>query len=77
MGGTKSVRTKLDKAREADIPIAGLWIQDWIGVRITTAGAQLWWNWRLDETYYPDWHELVADIEKPGRRGCSSTSIRS
>ena len=63
VGGTKSVRTKLDKAREAGIPIAGLWIQDWVGVRITPVGTQLWWNWRLDQTYYPNWKELVADLK--------------
>jgi hypothetical protein len=53
---------------KAEIPLAGLWIQDWMGIRITTAGVQLWWDWRLDESYYPDWHQLVADIEKQGGR---------
>jgi hypothetical protein len=67
VGGTKSVRAKLDKAREAGIPIAGLWIQDWVGVRITPVGTQLWWN-KLDETYYPDWKQLVADLESQGAR---------
>jgi len=66
MGGTDSVRAKLDRARKADIPIAGLWLQDWVGVRTTFAGTQLWWNWRLDESYYPRWHELVADVESQG-----------
>ena len=67
-GGTVSVRAKLDKARESGIPIAGLWIQDWVGVRITPIGTQLWWNWKLDETYYPGWKELVADLESQGAR---------
>ena len=68
MGGTDLVRSKLDKARKADIPVAGLWLQDWVGVRTTFAGTQLWWNWKLDESYYPRWREMVADVESQGGR---------
>ena len=68
VGGTTAVRTKLDRARKANIPVAGLWVQDWVGVRTTPVGTQLWWNWRLDETYYPGWKELVADVESQGGR---------
>jgi sulfoquinovosidase len=68
VGGTAAVRAKLDNARKANIPVAGLWIQDWVGVRITPVGTQLWWNWQLDEAYYPGWKELVADVESQGGR---------
>ena len=68
VGGTAAVRAKLDNARKADIPVAGLWIQDWVGVRVTPVGTQLWWNWRLDEAYYAGWKELVAELERQGGR---------
>jgi sulfoquinovosidase len=68
MGGTEVVRAKLGRARAADVPVAGLWLQDWVGVRTTFAGTQLWWNWTLDEAYYPRWPELVADVESQGGR---------
>jgi sulfoquinovosidase len=67
-GGTKKVREKLEKIRAADIPLAGLWIQDWPGKRVTSAGTQLWWDWRLDEAFYPEWKELVADLKSRGAR---------
>ncbi len=67
-GGTEVVRRKLKEARDAGIPVAGLWLQDWVGVRVTSAGKQLWWNWTLDEKYYPHWQELVADLESQGGR---------
>jgi len=67
-GGTKQVREKLAKIRAADIPLAGLWIQDWPGKRVTSAGQQLWWDWRLDEAFYPEWPELVADLKSTGAR---------
>jgi sulfoquinovosidase len=68
VGGIHAVRTKLADARKAGIPVAGLWIQDWVGVRITPVGTQLWWDWKLDETYYRGWKELVADLESQGGR---------
>ncbi len=67
-GGTQAVRTKLDKLRVADVPLAGLWIQDWTGARVTSVGKQVWWNWRLDEDLYPRWRELVSDLESQGGR---------
>ena len=67
-GGQKAARAALDETRRADVPLAGLWIQDWVGVRLTSAGQQLWWDWRLDEAYYPQWRQLVADLESRGAR---------
>ena len=67
-GGTEIVRGKLDALNAAEIPLAGLWIQDWPGVRVTSAGKQLWWDWKLDETFYPGWSQLVADLEAQGAR---------
>jgi len=67
-GGTKEVREKLAKIRAANIQLAGLWIQDWPGKRVTSAGKQLWWDWRLDEAFYPEWQQLVADLKSSGAR---------
>jgi sulfoquinovosidase len=67
-GGTDVVRSKIDVANNAGIPLAGVWLQDWPGVRVTSTGRQLWWNWQLDETYYPGWKQLVADLERQGAR---------
>lgn len=68
MGGTEVVRRKLADAKNAGVQVAGLWLQDWVGTRQTSAGTQLWWNWVLDEQYYPGWRQLVNDLEKDGGR---------
>ncbi len=68
MGGTEVVRDKLAGAKNAGVPVAGLWLQDWVGTRKTSAGTQLWWNWVLDEQYYAGWRQLVNDLEKDGGR---------
>ncbi len=67
-GGTDKVRAKLDELNAAGIPVAALWIQDWPGIRITSVGSQLWWNWQLDQTFYPGWDKLVADLRAQGAR---------
>ncbi|HET9069697.1 MAG TPA: TIM-barrel domain-containing protein, partial [Amaricoccus sp.] len=67
-GGTEVVRGKLDALKGAEVPLAGLWIQDWCGARRTDAGAQLWWDWRLDSAYYPGWQQLSADVAALGGR---------
>src|SRR5262249_43295935 len=67
-GGTEIVRGKLEALNKAGIPLAGLWIQDWSGVRVTNVGKQLWWDWKLDESYYPGWSRLVDDLAAQGAR---------
>lgn len=67
-GGTDVVRHKLDTFVEAGVPIAAFWIQDWPGKRVTSVGSQLWWDWKLDETYYPDWDGLVDELARHNAR---------
>ncbi|MBW4687732.1 MAG: alpha-glucosidase [Komarekiella atlantica HA4396-MV6] len=61
-GGAKLVRQVWSQLRDLNTPIAGFWLQDWVGQRRTIAGKQLWWNWQLDESTYPDWQQLVTDL---------------
>ncbi len=54
-GGTEAVEEKLTALLEQDVPVTGLWIQDWVGRRKTSFGKQLWWNWELDRDHYSGW----------------------
>ncbi len=65
-GGTDRVRQVWSQLRDLDTPIAAFWLQDWVGQRQTAIGKQLWWNWQLDETTYPNWQQLVADLAEAG-----------
>lgn len=67
-GGTEVVREKLESLLGAGVPVAGLWIQDWVGQRRTTFGKQLWWNWELDRDHYHDWDEFRAYLDERGIR---------
>ncbi|MCG8671181.1 MAG: alpha-glucosidase, partial [Pseudomonadales bacterium] len=71
-GGTEFVNGILDELESRGTPVAGVWLQDWVGKRVTAAGSQLWWNWELDEDRYPGWDSLVDRIEDDfgGRMMC-------
>jgi len=59
-GGTEKVREVHAQFQELGTPLAGYWLQDWVGQRTTMVGKQLWWNWELDTDHYPKWDELRA-----------------
>ena len=65
-GGTERVREVWSELRERETPLAGFWLQDWVGARTTSFGEQLWWNWELDRDRYPGWEELVSDLNDEG-----------
>jgi alpha-glucosidase len=64
--GTERVRRVWGELQDRDTPLAGFWLQDWVGIRVTDFGEQLWWNWELDEDHYPGWDEFVADLNDAG-----------
>ncbi len=57
-GGTNKLYDIWQILKNADVPVAAFWTQDWIGQRTTLAGKQLWWNWELDNDRYPNWNKL-------------------
>lgn len=67
-GGSAEVRRKLATLLDAGAEISGVWLQDWTGRRTTDFGERLWWTWQLDHARYPDWAELVADLDARGIR---------
>lgn len=67
-GGTAAVRTQVSALQAADVPLAGVWLQDWVGHRVTSFGRRLWWNWVLDRERYAGWDEMVRDLRAQGIR---------
>jgi alpha-glucosidase len=65
-GGTQKVRRVVEDMQQAGASVSGVWLQDWIGTRVTDFGDQLWWTWQLDKQQYPQWHKLVRDLEADG-----------
>lgn len=67
-GGKDKVEQVLDAALKAKNPVSAIWIQDWVGRRLTSFGSQLWWRWLPDEKSYPDFRNWTAKLRARGVR---------
>jgi alpha-glucosidase len=66
--GEAHAREKLDQALAAGMPVTGLWCEDWAGVRQTSFGTRLFWNWEWEPRRYPGLREWVAELRERGIR---------
>jgi alpha-glucosidase len=67
-GGTEVVRQRVADLQAAGVPLAGVWLQDWVGQRVTDFGSRLLWNWTLNTERYAGWDQMVADFKQQGIR---------
>ena len=62
-GGTDKVRQVVSDMQAAGTKVDAVWLQDWVGKRVTSFGQQLWWTWQLNTAWYPGWNQMVADFK--------------
>ncbi|KAJ1435627.1 glycosyl hydrolases family 31-domain-containing protein [Ochromonadaceae sp. CCMP2298] len=69
-GGTAEVLQLTERllANKVPVPLAGVWVQDWVGLRHAFDGDRLNWNWQLDSSYYPEWANMVTSLAQRGVR---------
>ncbi len=67
-GGDGPVNAALSKLVAAGVPLAGLWVQDWSGIKETSAGEQVLWNWKLNRDWYKSWDSLVDKLSQQNAR---------
>ena len=53
---------RLDRIMAAGVEVAALWCEDWAGVRETSFGTRLFWNWRWNERRYPGLPDRIAAL---------------
>jgi alpha-glucosidase len=63
-GGTDVIRKLVKTLLSRDVPISGVWMQDWSGLRVDSFGSRLWWNWELDEDHYHSWTDLMDEFKE-------------
>ncbi len=66
--GTDVVDAKIKRAKEAGVPVVGVWCQDWSGCRRTGFGYQVMWNWEWDQELYPGLDKKIAEWKEEGVR---------
>ncbi len=59
---------RLERFIEAGAAISGLWCEDWAGIRETSFGRRLLWDWRASEARYPDLPARIAGLKARGIR---------
>jgi sulfoquinovosidase len=65
--GAKSFE-RLEAIMAAGTKVSGLWCEDWVGLRHTSFGARLFWDWKANDERYPDLRQRVAELEDRGIR---------
>ena len=48
--------------------VTGLWCEDWVGLRITSFGKRLFWDWKANHARYPGLRQKIAELEDRGIR---------
>ncbi len=59
---------RLEKIRAAGVKVSGLWCEDWVGLRHTSFGARLFWDWKANEERYPALRQKIAELADNGIR---------
>lgn len=65
--GTRSFE-RLARMREAGVRVSGLWCEDWAGLRCTSFGTRLFWDWVWSPARYPDLDRRIEALAADGIR---------
>jgi sulfoquinovosidase len=60
--------TRLETCLAAGARVSALWCEDWAGVRTTSFGTRLFWDWRWNPARYPNLPQRIADLRARGIR---------
>ncbi len=59
---------RLEKIIAAGAAVSGLWCEDWVGVRETSFGRRLFWDWQWNAARYPDLPDKISGLKARGIR---------
>ena len=59
---------RLEALIDAGAAVAGLWCEDWVGIRETSFGRRLFWDWQWNPARYPDLPARIAALKQRGIR---------
>ncbi|THD45530.1 alpha-glucosidase [Enterobacteriaceae bacterium ML5] len=65
-GGTDVCQQKLDAMRDGGVKVNGIWAQDWSGIRMTSFGKRVMWNWKWSRELYPQLDERISRWKEEG-----------
>jgi alpha-glucosidase len=59
---------RLEAFTNSGAAISGLWCEDWVGLRITSFGKRLFWNWKWNAQRYPGLDRKIDELSDRGIR---------
>jgi len=59
---------RMDAIIAAGAEVTGLWCEDWVGLRVTSFGKRLFWDWKANNDRYPALDKRIADLAARGIR---------
>jgi alpha-glucosidase len=59
---------RMETVIAAGAKLSGLWCEDWVGVRETSFGKRLFWDWRANQQWYPNLKQRIAELRARGLR---------
>lgn len=59
---------RLERLIDAGAEISALWCEDWVGIRQTSFGRRLFWDWQWNPERYPDLPNRIAALKARGIR---------
>lgn len=65
-GGAKVCDDKVKAMKKAGVKVCGIWAQDWSGIRMTSFGKRVMWNWKASDELYPNLKEQIKTWESEG-----------
>jgi len=60
--------SRLEALIAAGAAVSGLWCEDWVGIRETSFGRRLFWDWQWNAARYPDLPARIAALKARGIR---------
>ncbi|WP_413701890.1 hypothetical protein ACLKMH_10325 [Psychromonas sp. KJ10-10] len=67
-GGTEITLEKLETAKATGVEVAGAWCQDWQGIKMTSFGKRLQWDWQWNKDLYPELDTKIHELKEQGIR---------
>lgn len=66
--GKVHAQQRLDEALAHGVRVSALWCEDWEGLRKTTFGKRLFWDWQWSSRRYPDYEQWLTALNAAGIR---------
>ena len=66
--GEEHALEKLALALNNDIAVSAIWCEDWCGIRQTSFGTRLFWDWKWQASRYPNLDTLIPALHETNIR---------